>query len=70
MKLAFVRLNDFFGYSVCTLQQIADNTSLSTAEILGIDSVPAIRDSEEFKAGLNCTDKVQAKINGAGKVQY
>lgn len=27
MKLAFVRLNDFFGYSVCTLQQILDKNN-------------------------------------------
>lgn len=69
MKLAFIRLAKFFGSEIITLQQIVDNTSLSTEEILNLDIL--INDqSEDFKAGSKVQNIVQAKINGAGKVQY
>ena len=69
MKLAFIRLANFFGSEMITLQQIVDNTSLSTEEILNLDNIIK-EESEDFKAGSNVKDIVQAKINGAGKVQY
>ena len=70
MKLAFIRLAAFFGVEVITLQQIADNISLSTEEVLDLDNIPCDTTDINFKAGLIITDCRQAKINGAGKIQY
>lgn len=70
MKLPYIRLGLFFGRDVTTLQQIVDNTSLSTQEVLDLDSIICDTICIEYKEGLVETDKIQAKINGAGKVQY
>ncbi|WPK19209.1 hypothetical protein [Salmonella phage SD-6_S16] len=70
MKLSFIRLAEFFGTDVITLQQIADNTSLSTQEVLDLDVIKCDNTSIDFKEGLVEKDKIQAKINGAGRVQY
>ena len=39
MKLSFIRLGQFFGTNVITLQQIADNTSLTIQEVLDLDDI-------------------------------
>ena len=70
MKLSFIRLDEFFGTDVITLQQIADNTSLSTQEVLDLDVIQCDNTSIDFKEGLVEKDKIKAKINGAGRVQY
>ncbi|EON8120465.1 hypothetical protein G17_00093 [Escherichia phage vB_EcoM_G17] len=70
MKLSFIRLAEFFGTDVITLQQIADNTSLSTQEVLDLDVIQCDNTSIDFKEGLVEKDKIKAKINGAGRVQY
>lgn len=70
MKLAFIRLAQFFGSEVITLQQIADNTSLSTEEVLDLDNIPCDTTDINFKAGLISSDRRQAKISGAGNVQF
>lgn len=70
MKLAYLRLGLFFGREITTLQQIVDNTSLRTQEVLDLDSIICDTTCIEYKEGLVETDKIQAKINGAGKVQY
>ncbi|EOR9074033.1 hypothetical protein FOI42_RS02865 [Escherichia coli] len=70
MKLSFIRLAEFFGTDVITLQQIADNTSLTTQEVLDLDVIKSDNTSIDFKEGLVEKDKIQAKIHGAGRVQY
>ncbi|QXN76548.1 hypothetical protein [Escherichia phage BF17] len=70
MKLSFIRLAEFFGTDIITLQQIADNTSLSTQEVLDLDVIQCDNTSIDYKEGLVEKDKIQAKINGAGRVQY
>lgn len=70
MKLSFVRLGQFFGTDVITLQQIADNTSLTIQEVIDLDDITCDTTCIEYKEGLIETDKIKAKINGAGKVQY
>lgn len=70
MKLSYVRLGLFFGRNITTLQQIADNTSLTINEVLDLDSIICDTTCIEYKEGLVETDKILAKINGAGKVQY
>ena len=70
MKLSFIRLAEFFGTDIITLQQIADNTSLSTQEVLDLDVIKCDNTSIDFKEGIDEKDKIQAKINGAGRVQY
>ena len=70
MKLSFIRLAEFFGTDVITLQQIADNTSLSTQEVLDLDVIECDNTSIDYKEGLVEKDKIKAKINGAGRVQY
>lgn len=70
MKLSYVRLGLFFGRDVTTLQQIADNTSLSVTEVLDLDSILCDTTCIEYKEGLIEKDKIKAKINGAGKIQY
>ncbi|EFJ0712131.1 hypothetical protein VWJ25_05910 [Escherichia coli O157] len=70
MKLSFIRLAEFFGTDVITLQQIADNTSLTTQEVLDLDVIQCNNTSIDYKEGLVEKDKIQAKINGAGRVQY
>lgn len=70
MKLSFIRLGQFFGTNVITLQQIADNTSLTIQEVLDLDDINCDTTCIEYKEGLIEKDKIQAKINGAGKVQY
>lgn len=69
-KLAYVELGLFFGRNVTTLQQIADNTSLSVQEVLDLDVLKCDTTCIEYKAGLEEVDQIKAKINGAGKVQY
>lgn len=70
MKLSFIRLAEFFGTDIITLQQIADNTSLSTQEVLDLDVIKCDNTSIDYKEGLVEKDKIQVKINGAGRVQY
>lgn len=70
MKLSFIRLGQFFGADVITLQQIADNTSLTIQEVLDLDDINCDTTCIEYKEGLVVKDKIKAKINGAGKVQY
>ena len=70
MKLSFIRLAEFFGTDVITLQQIADNTSLTTQEVLDLDVIQCNNTSIDYKEGLVEKDKIQANINGAGRVQY
>ncbi|AXC36566.1 hypothetical protein [Escherichia phage UB] len=70
MKLSFIRLAEYFGTDVITLQQIADNTSLTTQEVLDLDVIKCDNTSIDYKEGLVEKDKIKAKINGAGRVQY
>lgn len=70
MKLAFLRLSEYFGYAVSSPQQIADNTSLSVEEVLSLDEIVCDNTCTEYLSGLIETNPVQAKINGAGNVKY
>lgn len=70
MKLSYIRLAEFFGVSVITLQQIADNTSLTSEEVLDLDVIECDNTCIEYKEGIVCSDKIKAKIQGAGKIQY
>lgn len=70
MKLAYIKLGLFFGRDVTTLQQIADNTSLTVKEVLELDNIKSNTECNEYQSGLLEEDNINAKINGAGKVQY
>lgn len=69
-KLSFIRLGKYFGTDIITLQQIVDNTGLSTEEVLNLDSIECNTSSMKYKMGLVCTDIVQAKTEGFESVQY
>lgn len=60
MKLSFIRLAEFFGTDIITLQQIADNTSLSTQEVLDLDVIKCDNTSIDYKEGL--VEKIRFRL--------